>query len=913
MKRTDDQLATSSNDSPINTLLTTKLHIPQVAGDLVHRPHLIDRLNRGVERKLTLISAPAGYGKTSLAAAWLQTHSRKVAWLSLDEEDSDLNVFLGYLVAAIRTVFPDACPQTEVLFNTSQMPSLDYIATTFLNEITSLADSFILVLDDFQTIRNDLIHELITKLIHHLPSNMHLVVCSRTDPHIHIAQLRVYRQMTEIRISELCFNREDINYYLEQVLGEKQSIETVTLLEEKTEGWIAGIRLAAISMRESEDMAAFVKAFKGVHYNVMDFLVDEVLASQPQAVNDFLLQTSLLKRFCVPLCEAVTDFNFDESQKRLVEIEQQNLFLVPLDYERNWYRYHNLFQDLLRRRLHNRLSREEVAKLHGKASAWLAQNGYIGEALRHTLAAGAVTEAARLVEQNRHDALNREEWATLERWLELLPEETIQGNPALLLAEAWILDIRGQLGGIPHLLQEAEALLSTDDAAYAESELQGLRGEIDALWCIVLQWSDKCQQALEHGLRAVDNIPNAFSFARSMAVTFLALAYQSTGQAKTALALLGKHLASANGQHVTLIARMLYGQTYVHLLEGNLNQAAQTIDQVQHMLRTAVLPIVDVVVHWLSGRIKYEWNDLDAAREHLNSVFDLRYGGAYIMAHDSMLTLALTYHSIGKKEKADETMDALRGFAQESGNLGRLHEIDSFEARLSILRGNVQPAAHWAETVHLDKPKTTFFFLEFPWATKARVLIAQGTEASLREATRSLEELLVYAESLNITYRQIELLAHLALAYQAQGQTDDALQTLERSVNLAKPGGFIRTFVDLGRPIDELLKQLEQRGVAPDYINRILDAFLQIPEISKTVQKTSSITHVELVETLTERELEVLQLLGERQTDKEIAQTLSISVLTAKTHARNIYQKLDVKGRKQAVTQAKILGILPPD
>ena len=644
----------------------------------------------------------------------------------------------------------------------------------------------------------------------------------------------------------------------------------------------------------------------------MDFLVDEVLASQPQAVNDFLLQTSLLRHFCVPLCEAVTDNNLDESQEILAEIERQNLFLIPLDFERSWYRYHHLFQDLLRSRLRDQFNKEEVATLHSKASAWLAGNGLIEEALRHALDAGAVPEAAQLVEQHRHNVLNREDWVTLERWLDMLPEETIQRRPALLLARAWVLDIRTQLRGIPHLLEEAEARLSAGDATYTESELRGLRGEIDALWSIVLQWNDECQQALEHALRAVECVPVAHSFARSMAVTFLALAYQSTGQAKSGLSALSEALTAADGQHDTLIARMLYAQTYVHLMEGNLYQAAQTIDHLQNMLSDAELPIANVIVHWLSGRIHYEWNNLEVANHHLNSVLNLRYAGGYIMVHDSMLNLALTYHSLGMQTKADETLTALRGYAQESENLTRLQEIDSFEARLSILRGNFQPAVNWAETVHLDKPKTTFFFLEFPWATKVRALIAHGTEASLREARQSLEELLVYAESLHITYRQIGLLALLALAFEKQGRRDDALVALKRSVRLAQPGGFIRTYVDLGPDMARLLYQLAERGVEPEYLGQVLVAFKGPATDDRRKTKVSVSTSL-MVEPLTQRELEILKLMNAGLSNQEIAQALVISPLTVKRHASNIYAKLGVSGRVKAVAQATVLGILPPD
>ena len=601
-----------------------------------------------------------------------------------------------------------------------------------------------------------------------------------------------------------------------------------------------------------------------------------------------------------------------KARNLLEEIERQNLFLVPLDYERGWYRYHHLFQDLLRRRLQGHLSKEGVATLHSKASSWLAANGFIGEALRHALAAGDVEGAAKLVEENRHAAMNREDFTTLDRWLNLLPAETIQERPVLLVARAWVLDMRNEIAGIPPLLQEAEARLSVDTDVGAEFT-RSLQGEIDALWSVVLAWNGQGKQALERAQNAMEHLPSAYAFARSFAMLILALAYQMTGQTETALRTLNDFLAEV-GLPNTVIVRLLIGQAYIHIRAGNLRQATQVLQQLRQVADQAGLTVSVVIANWLLGRISYEWNRLETASQHFAAVFELRFGGNYGMVCDSTMSLALTYMAQGKPDKSEETLAALRKFALETEIMEKLHALDSFEARLALLRGDLPPAIRWAETTPLDIPTGyTFVWLELPIISKARVLIVQGTEVSLREAVRLLQELLTFADSRHSTYRQIGLLALLALAYREQGQTDDALQTLERSVRLAQPGGFIRTFVDLGRPVAALLKQLAQRGVAPDYISRILDAFLSDLRLGnkKIADRKSAIQN--LIEPLTERELEILQLLDEKLTDKEIAQTLSISVLTAKTHARNIYQKLGVKGRRQAVAQAKTLGILSPD
>jgi len=914
---TGAKMSTSSTDTKTISLLQTKLNIPRVTSDLVDRPHLLERLNRGLDRNLTLISAPAGYGKTMLAAAWLQDSLHPVAWLSLDENDSDLIVFLDYVVAAIRTIFPGACSQTQSLRQAPQVPPVEYIADTFINEISDLSkdDStdpgFILVLDDFHTIHNDLINQLLTRLIIHLPTQIHLVICSRADPHLPLARLRVRQQMMEIRTPDLCFSQEEVHTYLEQTLGKKSSSEIAALLEEKTEGWIAGLRMAVLSMRSTDDPAAFVKTFKGIHHNVVDFLVDEVLSSQSRAGQDFLLKTSILDRFSVSLCEVVTDHSPDENQEMLAEIERQNMFLVPLDYERGWYRYHHLFQDLLRRRLQGHLSKEGVATLHSKASSWLAANGFIERALRHSLVAGDVEGAARLVEQNRHDTMNREDFNTLARWLNLLPEETIQMRSELLLARAWVLDLRNEIAGIPPLLQAAETHLSASAEVGAEFT-RSLQGEIDALWSVILAWNGQGNQALERALNALENLPRAYAFYRSFAMLILALAYQMTGQTETALRTLDDFLAEV-GLPKTVIVRLLIGQAYIHIRAGNLRQASRILQQLKQIADKAGLTVSMVIADWLLGRISYEWNHLETARQYLAAVFELRFGGNYGMVCDSTMSLALTNMAQGELDKSEETMAALREFALETGIIEKLHTIDSFEARLALLRGDLQPAIRWAVTTHLGIPTGyTFVWVELPIISKTRVLIVQGTEDSLHEAVRLLQELLTFTSSRHNTYRQIGLLALLALAYQAQGQTDDALRTLEHSVRLAQPNNFIRTYVDMGPDMARLLYQLAEGGMEPEYLSRVLAAF-DGSAMDDPLKSKDSVSTTLMVEPLTQRELEILKLLNAGQSNQEVAQALVISPLTVKRHASNIYTKLGVSGRLKAVTKAKALGILSSD
>jgi LuxR family maltose regulon positive regulatory protein len=607
----------------------------------------------------------------------------------------------------------------------------------------------------------------------------------------------------------------------------------------------------------------------------------------------------------------VTDFNLDKSREILAELERQNLFLVQLDYERSWYRYHGLFQDLLRRRLQDHLNSDEVNTLHCKASAWLAGNGYIEGALIHVLAAGDVEGAARLVEQNRHDTMNREDFNTLERWLNLLPEETIQRRSALLVARAWVLDMRNEIGGIPPLLQAAETHLSAGPDVGTEYT-RSLQGEIDALWSVILAWNGQGNQALERARNGVEHLPLRYTFARSFAMLIQALAYQMTGQTETALRTLNEFLVEV-GLPKTVIVRLLIGQAYIHIRTGNLHQATQILQQLKQLADQAGLTVSMVIANWLLGRISYEWNHLETASQHLAAVFELRFGGNYGMVCDSTMSLALAYMAQGELDKSEETMAALRKFALDTGIMEKLYDIDSFEARLALLRGDLQPAIRWAETTPLGIPTGyTFVWLELPIISKARVLIVQGTEGSLREAVRLLQELLTFAGSRHNTYRQIGLLALLALAYQAQGKTDDALRTLEHSVRLGQPDNFIRTYVDMGPDMARLLYQLAEGGLEPVYLARVLAAFDE-SAMDDPLKSKESVSTTLMVEPLTQRELEILKLLNAGQSNQEIAQALVISPLTVKRHASNIYTKLGVSGRLKAVTKAKTLGILSSD
>jgi LuxR family maltose regulon positive regulatory protein len=931
-----------TNEAPF-IQIRTKLSRPRPDADLVRRPHLLEQLRQGLDDKLTLVSAPAGYGKTTLLAQWLEGCDWPVGWLSLDERDNDMVTFLGYLVAAIQTALPGACSTTLGLLRAPQLPPPPHVAASLVNEILDVpqersTNRFILVLDDYHAIHDEAIHEFLKALIRDLPQSMHLVLATRTDPPFALASLRAGRELVDIRAANLRFSVDEVEAFFERSVGMALPEDWVIALEERTEGWIAGLRMAAIAMRGVPDPADFVRTFRGTHRDLLEYLVAEVLVRQSQEVQQFLTSTSILDRFCAPLCEAMLQAASRQRDEGLVmanefqtfdappvsrslaiieELERGNLFLVPLDHERSWYRYHHLFQDSLRHQLKTQLNATEITSLHRAASVWLESNGLFEEALDHSLIAGDVEGAARSVANARHRLLNCEDWATLDRYLNQLPEEAVSERPVLLVARAWVADLRHQISRIPGLLDKAEALLSAGAPTRPAPNVRDLQGEIDALRTVVFYAKEEGQRGVESARRALEHIPPAHTFARSFAVQLLALAYQMIGQTGTAMRTLSDFLAEANEPPGTVICRMMIGQTYTQMLAGNLHPAAQIARQLQQLASKTRLTVSMVVAHWLLGRISYERNHLETASRHFAAVFELRYGGHYGMIHDSAMALALTYHTQGMPDKAEETLAELRRFALEMGMADRLPEIDSFEARLALLRGDLQQAVGWAEAVHPDIQAHYFIWLEVPIETKARVLIAQGTEASLREVVKLLKELLARSESTHNTYRQIIFLACQALACEAQGRTADALEALERSVGLAQPGGFIRTFVDMGPSMTSLLYRLTKRGTTPGHINQyvcqVLAAFAEGEGEGAAARQIRKQARAGLIEPLTARESEILLLLSRRLRNKEIAQTLHISPLTVKRHTINLYQKFQVHSRTEAVTRAQELGIVPPD
>jgi LuxR family maltose regulon positive regulatory protein len=903
-------------------LLTTKLYIPSPRPNLVSRPRLIERLNEGLNRdhRLTLVSAPAGFGKTTLLSEWCASLERPITWLSLDKTDSDLLRFTTYLVAALQAL-PGGRDMTvslrdDLLTNLQSQPLLlEERVSLLINEIARIPHDFTLVLDDYHLIDNQDIHDGLAFFLDRQPPQTHLVIASRAEPPLPIARLRARGQLTELGADDLRFTPDEAAMFLEHVMGLSLSPEDIARLEARTEGWIAGLQMAALSAQKRNDVSAFIAAFAGDDRYITDYLIEEILSQQPEAVQTFLTETSILKRLNGSLCDATTGGS--NGQETLEVLERNNLFIVPLDHRREWYRYHHLFAELLRHHLRQQISQKALAALHLRAADWYEGNGLPAEAIEHTLQAQDFDQAARLIEEQSEPLLLRGEADTLMSWLAALPADLVRSRPFLSVAEAWALLIKAQFDQVEACIQAAETALASWTEAQASTgrTTQEIRGHITAIQAVVASnWGDDTQ-AIELSRQALGLIEKD-GLLYSTLLMNLGEAYARSDNVDAARRVFSEAIAA--GKEIenvvpTLVA--MGGLGWLHLYMGDLHRAAEIGKQavqfgIEKGERKRPVPVTGTSYMLLSHHY-YQWNDLDAALFYANEAIECcKRWGHFANLVDSYLLLADAQNARGDAAGLDQTTASLRHLVESTqGRAGRvlsqaveqaIHRLEALQASIWLSRGEADAATQWlaqqTEERHLrdDDP--------LPYLIRPRLLMAQGKHD---EAKRLMESALAWAETRHRIDTVIHRLAMLACVQYEAGDAKQALSTLERALQLAEPGGYIRAFVDLGRSMATLLRQAAARGLAPDYVSTLLKAFHE--EQTRDLPLTPIPT---LVEPLSDRELEILRLIAAGLSNQEIADTLVVSINTVKTHIRRLYGKLSVNSRLQAVERARELGLL---
>ena len=868
-------------------VIATKLFIPPLRPNAVPRSRLIARLNEGLHRKLTLISAPAGFGKTTLVSAWVAGCARPAAWLSLDERDNDPARFLTYLVAALQTIAPAMGAGVLGALHAPQPPPTEIMLTALLNDITAMPDNFVLVLDDYHVIDANPVDTALTFLLEHLPPQMHLVIATREDPQLPLARLRAQDQLTELRAADVRFTSAEAAAFLTEVMGLNLAAADIAALEDRTEGWIAGLQLAAIGLQGQHDTTSFIKQFTGSLQFVMDYLVEEVLHQQSANVQTFLLRTSILDHLCGSLCDAVLRDPTASGQATLAYFEHANLFLVPLDNERRWYRYHQLFAELLRQQLHLRTAaspRDGVDELHRRASQWYADHGLEIEAFQHAVAANDIERAERLSEGAGVPLHFRGAAAPVLTWLQSLPTRVLDARPALWVTYASALMMTGHHTAVEQKLQAAEAALHGTEP---EDNTRDLVGRIASMRATVAVMQHDVDTLLAQSRRALeylhpDNLP-----LRTAATYTLGYAHQLQGDRAAASRAYTDVIAisqSFGASIYTTAATLCLG--WVQEVDNQLHLAVETYGRVLLLAGDPPQPIACNAFLGLA-HISYQWNDLDAAEQHGRQCLHLTRQMESVDTFASYgVFLACLRLAQGDVPGAVAILDEAEAFVRQQNFVFRLPDVAAAQVLTLLRQGDLAAAAQLAATHDLP-------------TSQARVHLAQGDPSA---ALAVLAPVRRQMEAKGWQDEQLKVIVLQAVAHHAHGDTDTAMHLLGEALALAEPGGFIRLFVDEGPPMVDLLEAAANHGIAPTYVRHVRAAFGETDGRTPSTQLGS--------EPLSDRERDVLRLLGTDLNGPDIARELIVSLNTLRTHTKNIYDKLGVNNRRAAVHRAEDLDLV---
>ncbi len=883
-------------------ILSTKLYSPLVRANSVKRQRLLDQLNLGLARqhRLTLVSAPAGFGKTTLISAWLALTERPYIWLSLDSGDNELMRFVGYLLATLQRLQPEIGVAVKNLFGMASFPPIETVAVTLINEINTISTPFLLVLDDYHLLQNPYCQELVELLIKRQPDHLHLVLITREDPALPLARLRAGEQMTEIRATDLEFNPQEARSFFNQTMSLSLEDSAITALVGRTEGWIAGLQLAALSLTGRTETEEFIKAFSGTHRYVIDYLVEEVLGQQAPEIRQFLTQTAILERLCAPLCEAVT--GRADSKAMLAHLEKANLFLIPLDDQRQWYRYHHLFAEFLQ----TELDPAEEALLHNRALSWYEKQGLLYEAIRHALAAHNIPESERLIGLVIAELIQKGELATLLSWLESIPLEVVQTSPDLGIYKSWGLYLSGQI-------EKAEACFTSLDTTRL-SQLAGTslgRLKIVQIYHLSTQETALKIRLAEEALALIGDSDPLF---RTFALTMLGVLQNVDGQTTTATSTFQVALVQAQAMEqpplvinvlLNLVANLnRQGQRgeALWLCQENLNLYTDSRGQ---FLLVAGMLLVPMAL------LSYEANELEDAYQYVTRGLEIyeRLGINPLLNADGQWILVKVLRAKGQTEKALTTIRKVRQTAEHL-KVGLLEvAMAGLEAEILCRQGYLQKAAYLLEKYHFSSQEPPNPIYEIAYLSYIRVLLAQHR---LLEAETLLD---VIENNARVGGRYARLIPIHILQARTQDEMGDreaALQYLSAAINLAAPESYLRYFLDENDLLLELLPQT--RALAPAFVDSLMVAFsdakpAQVEATNSNMTLNSSPIEP-LIEALNAKELEILRLISIGLSNEEIARKQVITLGTTKWYLSQIYGKLGVKSRTQALARTRQLNLL---
>lgn len=881
-------------------ILATKLYVPALRSKTVPRPRLLERLNDGLSHKLILISAPAGSGKTTLVSEWAADCADSVAWLSLDDGDNDTIRFLRYLIVALQSISPVIGKGILGLLDSPQPPPVETLLSVLLNDIASQNKCAALVLDDYHLIDSQPVDEALAYFLEHLPPQMHVIMTTRADPKLPLSRLRARGQMIELRAEDLSFSLSEASEFLNRVMELNLSKEDISELESRTEGWIAGLQLAALSLRGQKDTAGFIRGFSGSHHYVLDYLIEEVIKQQPERVQTFLLCTSILDRMCGPLCDAVMEASASTGHEILLELEKANLFIIPLDNDRGWYRYHHLFADLLRQRLTQKppllaalpiemTGSEIAAELNIRASQWYEESGLEVEAFLHAAAANDLDRAERLIDGKGMPLYLRGTTTPVLHWLETLPRAILDSRPSLWVTFGAATMISGHPSLVEPKLLAAEILLRE----YKEDDhIRDLIGQIAALRSLVAASKNDAETIIAQSNRALEYLHPDNQTIRTITTFSLGVAYELRNNRPAATdAYTSVFTLTQNSGNFMFMLAALSSLTGLQVAENKLQQAFETCQRSIQIVNDPDNWLLYDPYYRLAG-IHYQWNDLAAAEEYARLCIHLAPQiecGTVVSAEVLLARINMV------RGDFTDAADCLRKAAEYSGTrslVDHTTEVAAAHIELLIHQGMLDQAAALAETHGMP--------LE-----RARIFLAS---ADARSALAILDPLRWKIMEMDQPDEQLKAMVLQSVAFYANGEKNKAVRILGDALVMARDGGFIRLFLDEGIYMEELLTETLGQGIQPDYADRLLAAFRT--EKKAPGQNAGSPPVQPLIEPLTARELDVLRLIAAGLSNREICERLFLALSTVKGHSRVIFDKLQVQRRTEAVARARELGLL---
>jgi LuxR family transcriptional regulator, maltose regulon positive regulatory protein len=884
-------------------LLKTKFIRPILHTELIARQELFNYLDKNRQLPLILVSAPAGYGKTTLVNSYLQTVDWASIWLSLDDQDNDLKLFCHFFVAAIQSVFPEACKATEELLKSADLPSVEALANSLAGDIDLIPQDFILVLDDYSRIHVMEVHDLLSRLLRHPPHSIHFIITTRRDPLLPLVNLRAQRQMAEIRVPELRFSLAEAGLLLRNILGANVDDKMINAIQERTEGWVIGLYLVAISFRNC-DVQLIHKGPSENDNSINEYLLSEVYTRIPVAIQDFLLRISILDRFCASLCDSLSRENND-TQPLISGIQcmdwtkNENLFLFACDIEQGWFKLHPLFRTFLQRQLKDRYNPEEINIFHSKACHWFSQNQLFAEALQNALAADDINTSIQLVGHFNQTIRLPDQWPQLNYMVQLFPVEILESNPDLLLAQAWVMCTRFLLGKIPAILEKTEKLLSTNNPETSRQNI--LIGEVAALRSHISFWSGDYKNANIQGRKALEALPEEWRYIRD--ITSI-----QTITASQILETESPYTASAEEQFKLILNNRGTGPTplneqirlcFMHWLNADLHSLKFSANKVLSENINNDLGIYQGMGHYFLGIVCYYQNDLIQAEQHFKTAWQMIQSSNALFLSQSSFGLASVYAAQGHFYKAYEIVNTTAAYLLEMKDPRVIQLVQAFQAELAISQNDLITAKQWQDHFNslLLPPAMTFFYPHF---TLLKILLTEGTPENRKLASDILSQLRRFVETTHNKDFLIKILTLESWLLKSSGDEAASLDRLKQAFYLAKPGGIIRPIIDLFPGISVLLPKMDQ---SDPFIEKVSEALMdEIPSMSMANNK--------LVVPLTDRELKVLGLLAKRLSNKEIATELNISTGTVKSHTIRIYQKLNINSRHEAVVKAYSLGVI---